>query len=565
MIHAVLQQHRAEVEKRLGGIVVGLVDEQGSRAISYGEMDNGTDQGVNGDTVFEIGSITKTFTGLLLQEMVERGQMKLDDPVAKYLPSSVRMPTRNSKEITLLQLATHTSGLPTSSITWTPKRADNPRADYTIQRMYDFVSGYQLTRDPGTKYEYSTVGMALLGQAIALKVGTNYESLVVDRICRPLKMDSTRITLTPELAGRFASGHNSFGYAVSSSYWGALTPGAALRSTANDLLKYVSAHLGLTPSRLTPLMKETHVAHFSHVEPETDDIGLAWFVTANRQGTKVIYHGGLTDGFIAFTCFDLTRRRGVVVLSNSQDFDVPALGKLLLESEWQSDRRPKETEISSEFYDSCVGQYQQSHVDGAPSPPGLGIRREGDRLFCQTTGSTSRPLDVLWPPLAVELLPESANCFFNRLTGMPVTFFRDDRGKVIRLTAHAPGAEFSLARTSDQPPQPPEPPKPHVAIKLDTKLLDSVIGRYDFAPNAAFPAGAKITIWRDGDQLVGQAWGQNTLQGAFDIYPESETNFFLKLNGTQLTFLKNDKGEVTSVIHHSYRAGVPDCEGKKVK
>src|SRR5207253_883000 len=108
-------------------------------------------------------------------------EMKLNDPVAKYLPKSVKMPTRNGKEITLLQLATHTSGLPTTSVTWIPKRADDPRADYTIERMYDFVSGYKLTRDPGTKYEYSTVGIALLGQAIALKAGTNCESLVVDR------------------------------------------------------------------------------------------------------------------------------------------------------------------------------------------------------------------------------------------------------------------------------------------------------------------------------------------------------------------------------------------------
>ena len=128
--------------------------------------------------------------------------------VAKYLPKSVKMPTRNGKEITLLQLATHTSGLPDGPDNLDPKRADNPYADYTVEKMYAFVSGYKLTRDPGTKYEYSTVGMALLGQAIALKAGTNYESLVVDRICRPLKMDSTRITLTPELKSRFAQGHN---------------------------------------------------------------------------------------------------------------------------------------------------------------------------------------------------------------------------------------------------------------------------------------------------------------------------------------------------------------------
>ena len=173
--------------------MVGIVDENGSSIVSCGKMDNGTDQEVNGDTLFEIGSVTKTFTGLLLQDMVERGQMKLDDPVAKYLPTTVKMPTRNGKEITLLQLATHTSGLPCMPDYIDPKRADDQDADFTVEKLYAFLSGYQLTRDPGAKWEYSNLGMGLLGHVIALKAGTDYESLVVERICRPLKMDSTRI------------------------------------------------------------------------------------------------------------------------------------------------------------------------------------------------------------------------------------------------------------------------------------------------------------------------------------------------------------------------------------
>jgi CubicO group peptidase (beta-lactamase class C family) len=95
------------LKKRDVGIVVGIVDEHGSSVVSCGKLDNDNDKEVNGDTLFEIGSVTKTFTGLLLQDMIERGEMKLDDPVAKYLPKLVKMPTRNGKEITLLQLATH--------------------------------------------------------------------------------------------------------------------------------------------------------------------------------------------------------------------------------------------------------------------------------------------------------------------------------------------------------------------------------------------------------------------------------------------------------------------------
>jgi CubicO group peptidase (beta-lactamase class C family) len=558
-IHAFLQ-YRVEVEKQDVGIVVGIVDANCSSIVSYGKLDNGTEQNVNGDTVFEIGSLTKTFTSLLLQDMVERGEMKLDDPVAKYLPKSVKMPTYNGKEITLLQLSTHTSGLPTASVTWIPKRADNPRADYTIEKMYDFVSGYKLTREPGAKYEYSTVGVALLGQAIALKAGTNYESLVVDRICRPLKMDSTRITLTSKLKDRFATGHNSFGYAVSSSYWGALAPGAAFRSTANDLLKYVSANLGLTQSGLTPLMKKTHTAQFNE-DANNIEMAMSWDIRRLPDETKIISQGGLTDGFIAFICFDTSRRRGVVALTNSQDFDLPGIAMILLESQWQSNHRPKEAKVNNQIYDLYVGQYQSQ----VPEPlflRGIGIRRQGTRLFTMAIGSKSMFVDMKLPAGGFELLPESQTGFFERLSGTPVTFSRDTQGKVAGLTIDYQGKAFSYKKNSDEPPEFSKSPRPHVAVRLDTKLLDAVVGKYEFGSNDAYPDGIKLEIWREGDRLVGQAWGRNLVQGAFDIYPESETDFFSKVDGSQLAFVKNGKGEVTGVIHH--RAKFPEMKGKKL-
>ena len=146
---------------------------------------------MDGDTLFEIGSITKVFTALLLQDMIERGEMKLDDPVQKYLPNSVKMPTYQGKEITLLHLATHTSGLP---------RDDDGQ-------LYAFLSHCALRQAPGTRLEYSNLGMGLLGHVIALKADKDYETLVVERICQPPGMDSTRITLPPELESRLAIGH----------------------------------------------------------------------------------------------------------------------------------------------------------------------------------------------------------------------------------------------------------------------------------------------------------------------------------------------------------------------
>jgi hypothetical protein len=160
------------------------------------------------------------------------------------------------------------------------------------------------------------------------------------------------------------------------------------------------------------------------------------------------------------------------------------------------------------------------------------------------------------------LLPESETVVFERLSGVPITFSRDARGNVTGLTGHYHGNAFSYEKISDQPPA-PEPLKPCAAIKLDTKLLDACVGHYEFAPNATFPTGMKLTIRREGEQLVGQAWGKDVLEGAFDIYPESETNFFCPIDGAQLAFIKNGKGEVTAVNHHY--PGSPGSEGKKLK
>ena len=495
-IHAFLQQ-RVEVEKRDVGIVVGIVDEHGSSIVSCGKLDNGTDQEVDGDTVFEIRSMTGIFTGLLLQDMIERGEMKRDDPVAKYLPKSVKMPTRNGKEITVRHLVAETSGLGTgANLNLDPKRADNPMADFTVEKMYAFLSGYQLANDPGTKHAHGGVGMGLLGHVIALKAGTNYESLVVDRICRPLKMDSTGFTLTPELKSRLATGHNPLGYAVPTVDWGVLMPLGGLRSTANDLLKFISASLGLPPSSLTPLMEKNFI-----------NLGF------EPQGSGIIHFAG-GHFYSSYAVFDKTRRRGVVVLSNSDDLsDVWAIGDFLLESEWQSDRRPVATNINSQVYDSYVGQYRPTsgaaprkfrfwpfsrHENGASSQAGIGIRREGDRLFAQATGSNSWPVSVILPPGAGELLPESEARFFERLSGKPVTFSRDDRGKLTGLTLHYQGKAFSYEKISDQPPKIAESPKPRVAIKLDPKLLDAVVGHYEFAPDTVFPT------WSQTDDLAGR-------------------------------------------------------------
>jgi serine-type D-Ala-D-Ala carboxypeptidase/endopeptidase len=316
------------------GMVIGLVDEKGSRTFGAGKLDNGTDQEVNGDTVFEIGSVTKTFTTLLLQDMVQRGDMKLEEPVGKYLPATVKMPTRSDKEITLLDLATHSSGLPRDVQNMVSHNRSNP-FDYSAEQLYSFLSKYSLIRDPGAKFEYSNLGMGLLGHAIALKAGKDYESLVLELICRPLHMDNTRATLTPELKRRLAIGHDQSGKRAANYDFDAqaMAGCGALRSTANDLMKYVSANISLPPSSLTPLMEKTHQIRHRD-SPAYGKTGMDWMDRGRiyPPNMELLGHAGGTAGYHVFIGFDKKQRRGVVVLCNQLGgLSSEEIGWLLLE------------------------------------------------------------------------------------------------------------------------------------------------------------------------------------------------------------------------------------------
>lgn len=306
------------------GIVVGIVDERGCRVFSYGKMKKGGIEDVNGDTLFEIGSITKVFTALLLEDMVDHGELRLDDRIGKFLPMTVKTPSYKGKEITLVDLATHTSGLPDVPFSsWHMLlHHKDPYAGFGEKELYKYLARCKIHEEIGTKFEYSNLGMELLGQVLSLKAGTNYESLVLKRICGPLKMNSTRITIPTDLQARFATGHDQSGRPVN--LWSAPLPGdGALRSSVNDLLKFLSAQMGMNHSVLSEAMIKTQVPR--HKAGDYEEVALGWIVD-KRSG--LIWHNGGTSGFCSWISFDKKARSGAVVLANSEN-DVDDFGKML--------------------------------------------------------------------------------------------------------------------------------------------------------------------------------------------------------------------------------------------
>ena len=314
------------------GIVVGILENGERRTIAHGVRARGGDS-VDARTVFEIGSITKVFTAVLLAEMVRRGELRIDDRIATYLPPSVRVPARAGRQITLLDLATHQSGLPRLPGNLRPADGENPYADYTVQDLYRFLSGYRLERDIGERFEYSNLGAGLLGHVLAMRAGMSYEGALAERVLVPLELDETRITLTPAMRERLAAGHTASGRATKNWDVGVLAGAGGLRSTADDMLTFAAAQFDsggvLFPSLQVALRAQRPV------DPGgADSVGLGWMLM-RQGGHPVAWHNGGTGGYRSFVGIDLERRRAVVVLTNSA-VGVDDIGMMLLERVGQS-------------------------------------------------------------------------------------------------------------------------------------------------------------------------------------------------------------------------------------
>jgi len=422
-IRAILAD-RIDVQRQGVAMVVGIIDPSGRRVVSYASVKKGEGP-VDGNTVFEIGSITKVFTSLLLADMVQRGEVALTDPVSKYLPPNVKMPERGGKKITLVDLATHTSALPRMPANFHPKDASNPYADFTVAQLYEFLASVELTRDVGSKYEYSNLGGGLLGHVLARRAGTDYETLVRTRILEPLAMKSTAITLSKTMKEHLAPGHDARLQPAANWDLPTLAGAGALRSTANDLLTFLAANIGLEKSPLAKSMAAMLATRRPTGNPSLE-IALGWHIW-NRNGHEIVWHNGGTGGYRTWMGFDPKSRTGVVVLSNTANSAGPDdIGLHLLDPAiplLQPAKERKEVKIDPAVLDKYVGRYQL-----APTFI-VTVTREGDHLFAQ---ATEQP--------RFEIFAEDDHNFFFKVVDAQLTFVVDATGRATSLVLHQNGA-----------------------------------------------------------------------------------------------------------------------------
>ena len=286
------------------GVAAGALVHGSRKIFAYGAA--------SPDSIFEIGSITKTFTGLILARMVEQGEVRFDQPVRQLLPpGTVAQPA--GPEITLLDLATQHSGLPRMPANFKPASMTNPYVDYRAANLYDYLAKRGVARPANAGFLYSNLGFGLLGQALANRAGRSYPDLVAREVTGPLGMSDTVVTLSPEQQSRFIQGYNASHRPVREWDFAALAGAGAIRSTAGDMLTYLQAQLH--PQKAPALASALRQSQQLHADgfPGTR-IALAWYY---RFESSDYWHNGGTAGYTSYASFDPEGNSAVVVLMNT--------------------------------------------------------------------------------------------------------------------------------------------------------------------------------------------------------------------------------------------------------
>ncbi len=504
------------------GIVVGIVD--GDTTAIYKAGTTGTAAPLDEHTQFEIGSVTKTFTATILASMVIDHSVALSDPVQRYVPGNVHVPSRDGKQITLLELATQHSGLPRMPSNIEPKDPNDPYADYSLAQLYAFLNGYKLPRDPGAKFEYSNLGLGLLGDVLASRAHTTYAQLLRSRVLEPLGMNDTAIVAPGDRPALMATGHDADGDVVKPWSFAAIAPAGAIRSDVVDMLRYVRCNMGQGPLASTCLFAQQPRDTFPG-----NRIGLVWWTGAVRP---VVHHGGDTTGFHASVAISPDHRRGVVVLASGGD-PVDGLATHLIDASIPITVSDSDAVASLDpsQLDDYVGTYKGEGVVYT-------VKRDGERLMAQISGQ----------PFA-RIYPSSKDRFFYKVVDAQIDFTRDASGKVNAIVLQQNGQRGVFVRpgmtapTLTPPPVATMPP----AVVLDAATLDSYVGTY------VAGAGAAFTIARTADGITVQLTGQP----AFPLFASAKDHFYLKVVPAQIDFQRDANGNVTGLVLHQNGNNVP--------
>jgi CubicO group peptidase (beta-lactamase class C family) len=376
---------RVDMRKWGTAIVVGISSAGGRQVVSYGTLALNDSRKADGATVFEIASLTKVLTALLLADMAKQGQVKAESPVSTCLPDGAKIPQHGGRQITFVDLATHSSGLPLRPTNLESQTALSKYAGYTVEQLYRGLATFQLTRDPGSAYEYSNWGFGLLGNALAHCAARSYESLLAQRVTGPLGMRDTTFGPTGDTRARLAAAYDAKLQSVPNEGLGALNGSGGLYSTVNDMLQFVELFVGRGPQSLTPA-GATMLEPLRPGDGPDTRMGLGWRVTTS-PGARRMWSSGRADGYRAFMGFDPVARVAVVALTNAAtNVGVDDIGWHILDPSVPVARLHPRISVPTNVLERYVGRYL--FEDGVY----MTVAREEDHLVVQMTGQGPSPI-----------------------------------------------------------------------------------------------------------------------------------------------------------------------------
>lgn len=477
------------------------------------------------DMVFEVGSVTKQFTAAAILMLQEQRKLRIEDEITKVLPD---YPTHGEK-ITIEHLLTHTSGIP--SYTDLPEWRPRWREDMKVEDVIAMFKDKPLEFKPGEQWRYDNSGYILLGAIIEKASGKSYEQFIEEEIFQKLGMAHSRYGHTEEIIPRRATGYtrgeNGFRHA---NYLSMTQPYAAgsLMSTVDDLAIWDRALAGDKLLKKASLERMFTSAKLSSGRPTRYGYGLAVY---ELEGRRVQDHGGGIFGYTSFVLRVPEEGLFVAILSNSDSPGTPP-DSLALRIAAKALNRPFEEQQTVALDEKTLQEYVGVYRFDEETT--RAITREGSKLFSERSGGRKQ-----------EILARARDEFFFKESGGRLRFVRDAQGKVT-------GAEFLPIKGMDESgTKTAEPlPQERQAVQLDPAVYDAYAGQYEVAP------GLVLTVTREGDHLFAQPTGQSKVE----IFPESETKFFLKVVNAQLEFVRGEDGKATAVRLHQ---GGRVMEGKR--
>jgi CubicO group peptidase (beta-lactamase class C family) len=483
----------------------------------YGLADRAHHVPVIPQTTFRIGSITKQFTASAILKLQEEGKLSVGDKLSKYIPDFPR-----GDEVTLRHLLTHTSGI--HSYTDEPDFLSRVTNATSTEAIIEEMKKYPYDFDPGAKWSYDNSGYMLLGYIVEKVSGQSYGDFLRENFFEPLGMTETGVYRAhpgpPHEALGYSLGTKGFARALN---WDMSWAGGAgaLYSTVEDLYRWdegifngrVLAAASLAAA-FTPVKT---VENQDYYNSKGTGYGFGWFIDSHR-GLREIEHSGGLDGFSSHLLRVPDEKLTVAILANALPGRSKAnpnrLAQRLVDIFLADKLAPlpvANTNVSPKSFDALTGRYELLGKI-------MTIRTRDGHLFVQYADQPEG-----------EIFPKSDIEFFAKVVDAQFTFVKDSSGKAIKLILHQDGLDLDAPRAKDL-----------VEAKVNPAVYDGLAGQYDYGN------GAVLTVTREGDHLFAQLTGQPK----FEIFPESETNYFWKVVDAQVTFVKDDSGKVIKAIHH---------------